>query len=78
MAKKTFELSLAELEDITRELDNNELSLDDSLKKFDKGMELIKFCSTKLDQAQKKVDLLLQKDGEIKTEPFNNDTGETS
>ncbi len=78
MAKKTFESSLAELEDITRELDNNELSLDDSLKKFDKGMELIKFCSTKLDQAQKKVDLLLQKDGEIKTEPFNNDTGETS
>lgn len=73
MAKKTFESSLAELEAITSELDNNELSLDDSLKKFDKGMELIKFCNSKLDQAQKKVDLLLQKDGIIKTEPFNTD-----
>ena len=70
MAKKSFEESLEKLEQITRELENGELSLEDSLKKFDEGIKLAEFCNRKLDEAQKKVDLLLKRNDTIESVPF--------
>jgi len=70
MAKKTFEKSLETLEKITNDLENGELSLDDSLKKFDEGIKLAEFCNKKLDEAQAKVDILQNKNGEVNTEAF--------
>jgi len=70
MAKQTFEESLEKLEQITREMEHGDLSLEASLKKFDEGIRLADFCSKKLDEAQKRVDILTNKDGAITTEPF--------
>ena len=71
MAKKTFESALARLEQITEELENGELSLDVSLKKFDEGIKLADFCNTKLSEARTKVDILLEKDGKLVSQPFD-------
>ena len=70
MAKKNFETALSRLEQITGELEDGDLSLDNSLKKFDEGMKLIQFCNQKLDDSQKKIDILLDKDGSMATAPF--------
>ena len=73
MAKKTFESALARLEEITRELEEGELSLENSLKKFDEGIKLADYCNQKLTDAKTKVEILLQKDGKLKAEPFDED-----
>jgi exodeoxyribonuclease VII small subunit len=70
MGKRNFEESLARLEQITEELESGELSLEDSLKKFDEGVKLADFCQQKLQEAQQKVDLLLKKNGRIQETPF--------
>lgn len=71
MAKKTFESALARLEQITEELENGDLSLEASLKKFDEGIKLTEFCNTKLSEARTKVEILLEKNGRLKAEPFD-------
>lgn len=71
MAKKqSFEEALKRLEAITRELENNDVSLEDTLKKFEEGMHLAEFCNVKLEDAQKRIDILVKKDGQLQTEPF--------
>jgi len=71
MAKQTFENALARLEQLTAELEDGDLSLDKSLKKFDEGIKLVAFCNTSLTEARAKVELLLTKDGQLETVPFN-------
>ena len=71
MAKQNFEEALARLEEITRTLEDGDLSLEASLKVFDEGIRLAEFCSKKLDEAQKKVDILLKKNGELVARPFD-------
>ena len=70
MAKKTFESALARLEAITEELEEGEIGLEKSLKKFDEGIALVEFCSRKLEEARSRVDLLINKDNRLTTEPF--------
>ena len=70
MAKKTFESALSRLEKITEELEQGDLSLEDSLKKFDEGIQLTEFCSAKLTEARTKVEILLEKNGQLEAEPF--------
>jgi len=71
MAKPTFEESLERLEQITREMENGELTLEASLKKFDEGMKLADFCTRRLDEAQRRIDILINKDGVLTAEPFD-------
>lgn len=72
MAIEKFETSLKKLEEIVRRLEGGSLSLDDSLKAFEEGIRHSSFCAKKLDEAQRKVDILLkQKDGTLKREPFD-------
>jgi len=70
-AKKNFESALLRLEEITRKLEDGDLSLENSLKIFNEGINLAAFCSEQLSDAQKKVELLIQKDGKIETVPFD-------
>ncbi len=70
MAKKSFEEALEALEQITQELEHGDLSLEKSLKKFDEGIRLAEYCNARLEEAQKKVDILLRKDGRIEAVPF--------
>lgn len=71
MAKKSFESALNRLEEITRELEEGDLSLENSLKKFDEGIKLAEYCNTKLTEAKTRVDILLKKNGTLTAEPFD-------
>ena len=70
MAKKSFEDSLAKLEKITEDLESGNLSLEESLTKFDEGVKLAEFCNKKLTEAQEKINLLLKKNGKLSEVPF--------
>jgi exodeoxyribonuclease VII small subunit len=59
----TFEEAMKKLESIVETLGEGNLSLDDSLKMFEEGMELCKFCNKKLDEAEYKVEKLMEKEG---------------
>ncbi len=74
MAKKTFESALTRLETITDELEAGDLSLEKSLKKFDEGIALVEYCNQTLEEAKSRVDLLLKKDGQLTTTPFEEET----
>jgi len=66
-----FEEALAELEGIVRKMEDGDLSLDESLDAFERGVGLVRFCRKKLDDAQRKVELLLQDEkGNLHVEPF--------
>lgn len=74
MATDKFEVSLKKLEDIVKKLEAGSLSLEDSLKAFEEGVKHAAFCSGKLDDAERRVEILLkQKDGSLKAEPFDID-----
>ncbi len=74
MAVEKFETALKKLEEGARRLEGGELSLDDSLKAFEEGVKLAGFCSGKLNEAEKRVELLLrQKDGTFTREKFRLD-----
>lgn len=70
MAQKTFEAAMARLEQITEELEDGEISLEKSLKKFDEGIKLAEFCNAQLSEARAKVEMLLEKDGRLQAVPF--------
>lgn len=71
MAEEKFEQAIQRLEEIVKHLEGGELSLGDSLKMFEEGMKLAKFCTKELESAEKKVSLLVQEsDGGIKEAPF--------
>lgn len=65
-----FEESMKELETIANELENGELDLDTSLSKFEEGMKLSKKCSELLQNAEKKINILLETEEGIKEEKF--------
>ncbi len=72
--KKTFEDSMAKLEQIVDSLETGDLSLEKALKKFEEGVQLSKFCFNKLDETEKKVSLLLKgQNGNIKETVFLSD-----
>ena len=69
-----FERSLDELEQLVAKLEHGDLSLDDSLKAFERGVALYRNCQTALDQAELKVKLLLDPDDPASGVPFEPDT----
>jgi len=73
-AKKStfqFEKSLAELEQLVQKMEQGDISLEDSLKHFEKGVQLTRACQTALKEAEQKVALLLNKNGQTSLEPFD-------
>ncbi len=72
MVEQTFEKALNKLEQIVQDLEKGELSLEKSLARFEEGVTLSKFCSTKLDETEKKVMLLMEtEEGHITDKPFD-------
>ncbi|TDX48260.1 exodeoxyribonuclease VII small subunit [Orenia marismortui] len=67
----TFEEALKQLEDTVDKLERGELSLEDSLTEFEKGVRLTKFCSNKLDQAEERIEVIKEENGEIGVESYN-------
>ena len=77
MNKKTdklpdFEKALEELEILVEQLESGDLSLDQSLKQFKRGVELTRHCQGVLDEAQQSVQKLIDTDDESSLVPFDN------
>ena len=68
--KKSFEEQMENLEKIVAELENGELSLDESVSKFEEGIKISKECNKTLEEAEKKITILINNDGETKEEEF--------
>jgi exodeoxyribonuclease VII small subunit len=68
--KINFEKAMERLDKIVGEMEGGSLSLEEMIARFEEGQSLIKFCSVKLNEVEKKVEMLVKKGGELKTEPF--------
>jgi exodeoxyribonuclease VII small subunit len=72
MAKKKFEDTLLELEKIVQRLEDPDVPLDEAVALFEDGIKLSRFCSQKLDEVEKRVDLLVKDEqGGISTRAFD-------
>jgi exodeoxyribonuclease VII small subunit len=68
----SFEQAIQRLEKIVADMESAELPLEDVLKKYEEGMRLVRFCSQKLEEAEKKIDILTKKaDGTVALKPFD-------
>ena len=66
-----FETALKRLEEIVRKLENGELSLDTALELFEEGIKLSRFCHSKLEQAERRVEIVLKNSsGQPRVAPF--------
>ena len=68
-----FEQSLADLQVLVERLEKGDLSLEDSLSAFEQGIGLTRDCQAALSQAEQKVQILLERDGQLASEPFEAD-----
>ena len=68
---QTFEKALARLEEIAAEMESGDLGLEKMVAAFEEGQKLVKLCSSKLNEVEKKIEMLVKKsDGSVGTEPF--------
>lgn len=78
MAKKTtqvpFEKSLQELEQLVEHLEKGDIPLEDSLQCFERGIQLTRACQKALQEAEQKVEILLQNQGNERLEPFSDES----
>ncbi len=69
--KACFEEAVSELESIISRLEKGELTLDESIEFFQRGVELSKYCSKRLDEVEKRISILIEDGkGNIKEESF--------
>ena len=68
-----FEDSLAELEQLVEKMEQGDITLEESLKSFERGVALTRTCQKALQEAEQKVQLLLEKDGQQTLEPFTDE-----
>jgi exodeoxyribonuclease VII small subunit len=78
MAKKPqqpvpFEQSLKELETLVEKMEQGDLSLEESLQHFERGVQLTRTCQQALKDAEQKVETLLKKDGQEEVVPFDSE-----
>ena len=71
-----FEAAMARLEEIVHALEAGNLSLDDSLRVFAEGTGLLRFCTRRLEEAERRIEILMQDEGEPRTEPFRWEEGQ--
>ena len=71
--EENFEAKLTKLENIVSELEKGDLSLEESLNKFEEGITVSKDCNKFLENAEKKITIILTENGNLKEEPFSVD-----
>lgn len=70
--KMSFESAMARLEEIAVLLERGEISLEESIKIYEEGTRLLEFCENKLDEAEKKIQILIRKpDGQFETKDLD-------
>ncbi len=80
MTKKTetqlsFDKALAQLEKIVQDMEGGSLPLEKMMEQLEEGMRLIGLCSARLNEVEKKIELLVKKGDKIVTEPFEAEEG---
>lgn len=68
--ENNFEDAIKQLENIANELEKGDLTLDESVKKFEEGMKLSKQCTDLLEKAEKRINILINNGDELKEEEF--------
>ena len=72
-----FEDALARLETIVHALEAGNLSLDDSLKAFEEGTGLLRLCSQKLEEGERRIEILVREEGGLRAQPFRAEDEQT-
>jgi exodeoxyribonuclease VII small subunit len=76
-SNQNFESALQELESVVEQLESGDLSLEDSLAAFEKGVRLVKYCNQKLTEVEAKVELLLKdSEGRLQLKRLNSLVGD--
>jgi exodeoxyribonuclease VII small subunit len=70
MTEKKFEDAMKELEEIVKRLESGDLPLEESLKIFEEGIALSRYCFKKLEEAEKRISILIADESGIRQEPF--------
>jgi exodeoxyribonuclease VII small subunit len=79
MEEATFEGALKRLEEIVAQLEGNKLELEQSLQIFEEGVKLVRFCTGRLDAAERRIEILLaDKAGRLRAEPFPEEPADTT
>jgi exodeoxyribonuclease VII small subunit len=77
LSNKKFEVALEELAGVVEQLESGDLSLEDSLTAFEKGVGLVKYCNRTLNEVEKKVELLLKdKEGKLELKALDTMAGD--
>ena len=67
-----FEPALAELETLVQKMEQGEMGLDEMVNAFERGQQLVRHCTDKLNEVERRIELLVRgPDGEATTKPFN-------
>lgn len=75
--EKKFEVALEELEKVVEQLESGDLSLEDALAAFEKGVGLVKYCNQKLTDVEKKIELLVRdKEGKLQLKVLESIAGD--
>lgn len=78
--KLSFEAAMDRLETIVGELENGDVPLEQAIELFQEGMKLSQLCSQKLEQVERKIEMLIEEDGSYSRKPFQasaDDKGES-
>ncbi|OPY14726.1 MAG: Exodeoxyribonuclease 7 small subunit [Syntrophus sp. PtaU1.Bin005] len=70
MAKEKFEEAMAKLEALVRKMEAGEMTLEESLKAFEEGVRLSRLCANRLDEAERRVELLVRESQQLTVQPF--------
>ena len=71
MAKKTFEQAMKQLEQIVQDLESGDMPLEKAIKKFEEGIQISKYCTSKLDESEKRITILMKDAaGDVSEVPF--------
>ncbi|MGG4481761.1 exodeoxyribonuclease VII small subunit [Paenibacillus illinoisensis] len=65
-----FEEAMAALEDIVAQLEHGDVPLEQAIDLFQRGMKLSQFCGIKLEQVERKIEMIVEEDGELRKKPF--------
>ncbi|MEK4511666.1 exodeoxyribonuclease VII small subunit [Paenibacillus anaericanus] len=65
-----FEDAMNQLEDVVSQLENGDVPLEKAIDLFQKGMQLSQLCSQKLAQVERKIEMIVENDGDIEKKPF--------
>jgi exodeoxyribonuclease VII small subunit len=68
---KDFETAINRLQEVTSKLESGEVKLEEAIELYTEGIEIAHFCDQKLTEAEKKIKIIMEKDGRFEEEEFN-------